>query len=38
MKRLLSTQRTGGFTGWDLLVCAVTVVLFVAVHPLALPE
>jgi hypothetical protein len=31
MKRRLSTQRTRGFTGWDLLICVVTVVLFVSV-------
>jgi hypothetical protein len=31
MKRRLSTQRTRGFTGWDLLICVVTMVLFVGV-------
>jgi len=31
MKRRLSTQRTGGFTGWDLLACVVTAGLFVGV-------
>ena len=31
MKQRLSTRRMGGFTGWDLLICVVTVVLFLGV-------